>query len=284
MNVDHKSEKLFGLIGFPVGHSMSPLMHNHQFASNGLPYVYHAFSVDPSDLREAVLGMQALGFAGFNVTVPHKVEVMKYLDKVDEEAKVIGAVNTVVKEGDKWVGYNTDGAGYVAALRKQTGEKLHDYHVLIVGAGGAARAVAAALANYGVRTLTITNRTISKAQLIYEKIPNKANVFVRTLTEADRDTSLYDLIINTTSIGMTPNVNDMPWRADQLKKGCLCSDLIYNPIKTKWLQQAESQGADILNGVGMFVEQGALAFEKWTGIVPDRDEMTKSVMEQLGGE
>ncbi|SDI84751.1 shikimate dehydrogenase [Alteribacillus bidgolensis] len=274
-----KAEKLFGLLGHPVGHSMSPAMHNDQFEKQGLPYFYHAFDVDPRDLKEAVEGMRALGISGFNVTVPHKVEIMSYLDEIDEEAQIIGAVNTVVNKKGRWIGYNTDGKGYVQSLLTKTGKGLHDYNILVIGAGGASRAVVTSLYKYGVQSLAITNRTISKAENIRKNLGHEIEILEKE--KAEIKTGEYDLIINTTSMGMSPHVNTIPWKTDVLKQGCLCSDLIYNPLKTTWLKEAEGQGADTLNGVGMFVGQGAVAFELWTGIWPDIERMSEVVLEQL---
>lgn len=271
-------EKLFGLLGHPVKHSLSPLMHNDQFQRLQLPYYYHAFDVAPKDLKDAVAGMKALGVAGFNVTVPHKVEVMQYLDEIDEDAKKIGAVNTVVLENGKWVGFNTDGIGYVSSLVEETGEALKNYRVLMIGAGGAARAVAVGLARYGVKELAITNRTLSKADEIVVNLPGNGVYRVLEKEEAEKETPTFDVIINTTSIGMSPHVEEMPWTTDGLKPNCLCSDLIYNPLYTRWLKEAKDKGARVLNGVGMFVGQGSAAFERWTGMKPDMKRMTEVVI------
>ncbi|MDQ0299782.1 shikimate dehydrogenase [Salibacterium salarium] len=278
-----RAEKLFGLLGYPIGHSLSPVMQNDQFSNHDFPFFYHAFNVLPENLKEAVEGFKALGISGFNVTVPHKIEVMKYLDEVDEEAQIIGAVNTVVNQNDKWIGYNTDGRGYVESLLNKTGDTLKDSNILVIGAGGAARAVVTALSFEGVRHLAITNRTYSKAESLKERVPHHSNISVLTTEEAEKETPAYDIIINTTSVGMSPETDKTPWRTDNLKENCLCSDLIYNPLKTKWLAEAESNGADTLNGVGMFVGQGAFAFYKWTGVWPDLNRMNDVVMQHLGG-
>ncbi|RSL31549.1 shikimate dehydrogenase [Salibacterium salarium] len=277
------AEKLYGLLGHPVGHSLSPVMQNDQFAEQGLPSFYHAFNVPPEHLKDAVQGLKALDISGFNVTVPHKIEVMEYLDEIDEEARIIGAVNTVVKQKDKWVGYNTDGRGYVESLLSKTGDTLKESNVLVIGAGGAARAVVTALSFQGVRHLTITNRTYSKAETLREQVPQNSNITVLTTEEAEKENPTFDIIINTTSIGMSPDTDKTPWRTDNMKPNCLCSDLIYNPLKTKWLKEAERHGADTLNGVGMFVGQGAFAFYTWTGVWPDLQRMNDVVMQHLGG-
>ncbi|MGY4690383.1 shikimate dehydrogenase [Salibacterium sp. K-3] len=283
MNTTVHAEKLFGVIGHPVGHSLSPLMHNDQFQYQGLPYFYHAFDVMPEYLGEAVQGLKALGVSGFNVTVPHKIEVMQYLDGLDEQAKLIGAVNTIVREESGWIGYNTDGEGYVQSLLNKTGGSVPDADILVIGAGGAARAVISALTGRGSARVTITNRTFSKAQALQEQMAERASVRAVPTEQADKETPSFDIIINTTSVGMSPHTENMPWTAERIKPGCICSDLIYNPLKTTWLQQAEENGADILNGTGMFVGQGAIAFQKWTGMEPDIERMHAVVMKQLGG-
>ncbi|WP_209122961.1 shikimate dehydrogenase [Alkalihalobacillus sp. BA299] len=276
--------KLFGLIGHPVGHSMSPSMHNDAFRLLNQEHHYHAFDVSEKDLEAAVTGIRALEISGFNVTIPHKVEVIKYLDEVDAEAKLIGAVNTVVNVSGRLIGYNTDGEGYLQSLLKTTGDQLHNMKVLVIGAGGAARAVYTVLSRYSVSELHIANRTKEKARhLATECNQRRIEGTVWSLEEAEEQLDLFDLIINTTSVGMSPRVAELPIQLDKLKADAVVSDLIYNPLKTKLLQEAEAKGATIINGVGMFVEQGALAFEKWTGTAPDRKHMEKVVLQQLGG-
>ncbi|SFP19917.1 shikimate dehydrogenase [Salibacterium halotolerans] len=277
------AEKMYGVIGHPVGHSLSPLMHNDQFQHQSLPAFYHAFDVMPEYLGDALQGLKALGVSGFNVTVPHKIEVMQYLDGLDEEARLIGAVNTIVKEEKGWIGYNTDGDGYVQSLLSKVGSALPDSNILVIGAGGAARAVISALTGHKAEQVTITNRTFSKAEALQERMAERAAVCALPTQQAEKETPSFDIIINTTSVGMSPQTDRMPWPVDGLKPGCVVSDLIYNPLKTKWLQEAQKRGADILNGTGMFVGQGAIAFEKWTGIQPDTKRMHNVVMKQLGG-
>ncbi|MBU8905609.1 shikimate dehydrogenase [Desertibacillus haloalkaliphilus] len=274
--------KLYGLLGHPVAHSLSPLMHNDAFKDQQLPYHYQAFDVEPSQLKQAVVGLKALGVSGFNVTIPHKVEVMKYLDAVDEEAKIIGAVNTVVNENGTFIGYNTDGRGYLQSLLTIAND-LSDKHVLVVGAGGAARAIVTVLSQHETKTLTITNRTKGKAELLADECRRKTAIDIVSLAQAAENIAGYDVIINTTSVGMSPNIDDIPLSLEHLKESAIVSDLIYNPFKTKWLHIAEEKGATIHNGIGMFVGQGALAFEKWTGIRPDLKRMEEVVIKHLGG-
>ncbi|MGM7635690.1 shikimate dehydrogenase [Bacillus sp. Hm123] len=276
-------KKLFGVIGDPIAHSMSPVMHHSAFAALSVDGYYHPFHIKPDDLADAVKGMKAIGVEGFNVTIPHKTAIIPLLDKVDPLAEAIGAVNTVVREEDQWVGYNTDGLGYVRALREEYPGVLEDQHVLIVGAGGAARAIFYTLASEGVSRITLANRTPEKAQAMIEACPYEVEGTVLSLEEAEEKLAEYDVIIQTTSIGMAPQVEDMPIALDHLKAMAFVSDIIYNPLETKLLQEAKKQGAYTQNGLKMFVYQGALAFEKWTGIFPDVQQMEKVVLQQLGG-
>ncbi|WLR49916.1 shikimate dehydrogenase [Bacillus tianshenii] len=275
--------ELYGLLGHPVGHSMSPVMHNDAFAALDLPHHYHAFDVHPDELTEAVKGLKALGVKGFNVTIPHKVNIMPLLDVIDEEAAAIGAVNTVVNENGKLIGYNTDGQGYIESLLPKLTAPLSAQKLLLIGAGGAARAIFVSLANRGVKQVDIANRTVSKAETIIADCPFPSASKALSLEEAETAINDYDVIIQTTAVGMSPKVDEMPLRLGRLEKGKIISDIIYNPLKTKWLSTAEEKGAIIHGGIGMFVGQGALAFERWTGIQPDMKRMESIVRQQLGG-
>jgi shikimate dehydrogenase len=275
--------KLFGLIGCPVHHSMSPLMHNDAFEQTDIDAYYHAFHVEKEHLKDAVQGMKALGIAGFNVTIPHKTAIISFLDEIDEMALQIGAVNTVVNENGRLIGYNTDGEGFVRALREELNIELAGKRILLIGAGGAARGIYFSLARSKAACIDLCNRTVSKA----EELINERTISVLSraysIHEAQQSLGNYDIIINTTSVGMYPNVEEMPLLLDNLKKGTIVSDIIYNPLETMLLKEAKRCGAITQNGVGMFVYQGALAFEKWTGIFPDTNRMKQIVIQQLGG-
>lgn len=273
--------KLLGLLGHPVGHSMSPLMHNDAFQALGLPFDYHAFDVMPDQLETAIKGMKVLGFAGFNVTIPHKVAIMPFLDAIDQEARDIGAVNTVVEENGKYIGYNTDGKGFVSSLQKIC--DLNGKNTLIIGSGGAARGIFIALNKTAIASCDIANRTVAKAKSLIEEYSPKISSKSLSLQEAEEQLSNYDIVINTTSVGMSPHTNDIPLSLHELQPSTVVCDIIYNPLKTKWLEIAEEKGAIIHNGVGMFVGQGALAFEKWTGRQPDYRRMETVVLKKLGG-
>jgi shikimate dehydrogenase len=271
-----------GLFGNPVAHSMSPVMHNAAFEHLGLPFAYAAFSVAPDQLGQAVEGIRALGFRGINVTIPHKVAIMSYLDRVDPEAAQIGAVNTVIQENGELVGYNTDGQGYVRSLIEELDFSATGKRIVILGAGGAAKAVGVSLALRGAKQITIVNRTLSKAEELAEQLSvnstSEAITFDTLTREYLRDS---DLLINTTSVGMYPNVDQTPISMDYIHPELIVSDLIYNPLETKLLYEAKKNGAIVHNGAGMFIHQGALAFERWTGQKAPIEVMQKVVMRCL---
>lgn len=274
--------QLFGVIGDPIEHSMSPLMHNDLFQNYSIDAHYFPFHVKKENLQDAVKGLKAIGVSGFNVTVPHKVQIIPLLDEVDPLANAIGAVNTVVNKEGKFIGYNTDGSGFVRVLKEQIAN-LTDKSVLIIGAGGAAQALYFTIANHGVKRLDICNRTISKASEIVEKCPYHAETSVYGLEEAEDNIGVYDVIIQTTSVGMSPNKEDQPLSLKGIKAGAFVSDIIYNPFETAFLREAKQKGAMIQNGIDMLVFQGALAFEIWNGIFPDTDRMKRIVETKLGG-
>lgn len=275
--------KIFGLLGHPVGHSMSPVMHNDQFTFLGLDCNYHAFDVLPDELENAVKGIKALGISGFNVTIPHKVEIMKFLDEIDDEAMQIGAVNTVVNRNGKLYGYNTDGKGFAVSLENKAGKDFLSKKMLIIGAGGAARGIFVTMARMGAIAIDFTNRTIEKAEQLISENPYPIQSNARSIKEAEEHLHEYQIIINTTSVGMSPKIEDLPLQLTNMKPGTILSDIIYNPIETKWLKAGKALGAVTQNGVGMFVGQGALAFEMWTNKKPDFNRMEQIVMKQLGG-
>jgi len=273
--------RMVGLFGHPVQHSLSPHMHNAAFTAMKLEYAYAAFDVLPEQLPAAVEGIRALQFRGVNVTIPHKVAVMSCLDEIDPLAARIGAVNTIVNENGRLIGYNTDGLGYVRSLVEETGLDLTRQRVTLIGAGGAARAVAFTLAEHGVQRIRIVNRSREKAVELAESL--------RPYTEADaveqgtmaEAVAEATLLINTTSIGMYPHWDQMPVEADWLRPHQIVSDLIYNPLTTKLLEQAAARGAATHSGVGMFINQGALAYELWTQTTAPADLMREVVLRHL---
>ncbi len=263
---------LVGLIGWPVSHSVSPAMHNAAFAALGLDWRYLPLPVDPAlpgAVGDAVRGMRALGMRGINVTVPHKQAVLPFLDRIAPAAQAMRAVNTIIVGADgALIGDNTDAPGFIADLRAH-GVEPAGRHVLVLGAGGSARAIVYGLAQAGAGHITIANRSAARAyQLLDDLRPflGATTGAVVTLPEGLRDVADATLIVNCTSLGMTPHADTTPWphelplRADQI-----VYDLVYNPAETLLLQQARAAGAHAIGGLGMLIWQGALAFEHWTG-------------------
>jgi shikimate dehydrogenase len=275
-------KKLYAVIGEPIAHSMSPQMHNDLFRHYNLDAHYQPLLVKKEDLKDAVLGLKAIGVSGFNVTIPHKTEIIPFLDEVDALAMQIGAVNTVVNQNGKLVGYNTDGLGYIAGLSSLVPEILTQ-NVLIIGAGGAARAIYYTLAKTGIQTLDMCNRTVQNAADLILNCPYKQSSIALSINEAENHLQHYDIIIQTTNIGMSPFLEQIPISFDRLKEGSIVSDIIYNPLETQLLKVAKEKKAVTQNGIEMFVHQGAIAFKYWTGIFPDVKRMKQNVLEQLGG-
>lgn len=260
--------KKVGVIGWPVGHSLSPAMHNAAFGAAGLDYVYVPLAVQPGHLKAAVEGLKALGFVGANVTIPHKVEIMQYLDEIDVTAKKVGAVNTIVVKDGVCIGYNTDAQGFVEALH-QHGIRVKDRQAVLLGAGGASRAVVCGLLDAGIKKIVVGVRSVAKAQAFLQEFTGLSiygwydQAFIDSLAYAD-------ILINCTPLGMAPNLEEIPpveWM--KLKKTAAVCDLIYNPSMTRFLAMAKQQGHITLNGEGMLIGQGAVAFALWTGQQPN---------------
>ncbi len=275
-------EQLIALLGHPVHHSKSPQMQNAAFQSLGLPYHYMAFDVLPSQLKEAVEGLRALGFHGANVTIPHKIPIIPFLDALTPLAKAIGAVNTLYFENDRLIGDNTDGQGYLASLSHEfphVDPKMMT--VGIVGAGGAARAIAFTLAQYGVRKLYITNRHDQKAEELVAGLQAWTAAEVVSMDTFQNVMPQLQLLIHSTPVGMSPNVDESVIPNAWLHSDLIVSDLIYNPNETKLLREAKERGASIHNGIGMLVHQGALSFERWTGRKAPIDFMKVELLNRL---
>ncbi|MCI1591825.1 shikimate dehydrogenase [Heyndrickxia oleronia] len=275
---------IYGVIGDPIAHSLSPLMHTDAFRSLNLDHCYFPFHVTSNHLEEAVKGMKVLGIAGFNVTIPHKTNIIPLLDQIDPLAKAIGAVNTVVRENDSFVGYNSDGLGFIRSLKEEWKRELEKEKVLIIGAGGAAKAIFYSLVHDGVQAIDICNRTTKRAKQLVESCPYPSETNILTMDEAEKTLDSYSLIVQTTSIGMSPNMNETPLSIHNILPNTHVVDIIYNPFETALLKAAKEKGASTSNGLGMFIYQGAIAFEKWTGKVPDVRRMKQIVINQLGGQ
>lgn len=262
--------RLYGVIGQPIAHSLSPLMHNAAFAATGQKAHFTAFAVD--DLAIAIAGIRALGIAGVSVTLPHKTEVIKYLDWIDPEALEIAAVNTIVNRQGQLCGYNTDVAGALNALAKRV--NLAGKRVLIMGAGGAARALVYGAVKAGAQ-VAIANRTSRRGQVLAEEFG------AQFLTQPELVEFSPEVLVNTTSLGMTPNVNELPLAESFLNSSMVVMDIIYNPLKTRLLKAAEKSGSVTVDGLEMFVGQGALQFELWTGKKAPLKIMRETVLEHL---
>ncbi|MED5073230.1 shikimate dehydrogenase, partial [Anoxybacillus geothermalis] len=225
-------------------------------------------------------GVRARGIGGVNVPLPHTLAVIPCLDDSDDQARRIGAVNTIVNDNGRLDGYNTVGPGYVKALEEERDVSLDGKRILLIGAGGGARGIYFSLLSTAAKRIDMTNRTVEKAeQLVREGGDGRSAYF--SLAEAETRLDEYDIIINTTSVGMHPRVEAQPLSLERLRPGTIVSDIIYNPLETKWLKEAKARGARVQNGVGMLVYQGALAFEKWTGQWPDVKRMKQLVTAQL---
>ncbi|WP_045517784.1 shikimate dehydrogenase [Neobacillus niacini] len=273
-------KKLFAVLGYPIGHSMSPIMLNDVLSYYEIDAHYHPFKVSPDELETAIRGLKAIGISGFNVTIPHKSAIIPFLDGVDDLALSIGAVNTVVNDNGKFIGYNTDGYGFIKGLNPYI-SSFSDKKVLVIGAGGAARAIYFTMAKMKPFALDITNRTVTKAEELIEACPFETRSKALSLEDAANHLNEYDVVIQTTMIGMYPNISETPISLRNLNPQSLVCDIIYNPLDTKFLIEARQKGATVQNGVEMFVYQGALAFEKWTGIFPDVKRMRENVLRFL---
>ncbi|WP_019636718.1 shikimate dehydrogenase [Paenibacillus fonticola] len=274
---------LLGVMGDPISQTKSPAMHGAALEAAGLAGTYVPMHVRKEQLKDAIKGIAALGFRGVNVTVPHKVDVMNYVDVVDEAAKQIGAVNTIVNDGGVLTGYNTDGIGYIRSLKEEAVADLSGKHVLVIGCGGAARGIVYALLQEKPGSVIIANRTIEKAQELADEWAHLGAISACGMEELANvlQESHIDIVVNTTSVGMYPKAGELPIPAELLSPNMVVSDLIYNPLKTELLVRAESIGCRIHNGLGMFVYQGAYAFEYWTGRPAPIEAMRTVVLNSL---
>jgi shikimate dehydrogenase len=258
-------------------------MHNAAFKELGLNIVYVAFTVTAKELKTAISGAKTMGLKGVNVTMPHKNAVINYLDEVDATAKNIGAVNTILSNNGRLIGYNTDGNGAMIALQ-ENGVCTEETKLVLLGAGGAAKAIAYQAAQ-DVKELVILNRTPDKAKKLAEMIPKsfgakiKGGVLSSELLKKELETG--DILINSTSVGMHPNVDRSPVPADLLSSDLCVMDIIYNPLETKFLKDAKSAGANVVSGLEMLIYQGAVAFEIWTNCPAPVDVMRKAALNQL---
>lgn len=272
--------QLVGIIGDPVSHSLSPVMHEAAFQAMGMDWRYVAMHVRGADrLESALKGVSALGFRGINVTVPHKVECLQYMDSLTAYARQIGAVNTIIVNQftGELRGANTDGDGFLDDLRAQGVVMTDSDRVLMLGAGGAARSLIVALLSVNAR-ITVVNRTTENAQ----KLADEFGVDCAPFDQLAKVTDGARLIVNATSVGLYPRVDESPWPDEvRFPPQALIYDTIYRPLETKLIRDARAQGNIALNGLGMLVHQGARSFSMWTGKNPDTLLMEAACLKQL---
>ncbi|QRN82075.1 shikimate dehydrogenase [Chloroflexota bacterium] len=276
--ITSKTKKL-GLICWPVGHSLSPIMHNTVFESLGMDWVYLPLGTRPGELEAAVKGLKALSFEGCNVSVPYKTEVIQYLDEVEDTAMKMNAVNTIKNIDGKLIGMNTDAPGFIQHLTSE-GLEPDRFNILMIGGGGAARAALFGLSQFDIQHITVMDTVESQAASLIHDLgsvysPDKVE-YLPPSEENFRNLSLngLDLVVNATPVGMSPKVDTTPWPDGvDLPDGAAFFDIVYNPQMTKFLSRAKTEGHKTISGLGMLVYQGAICFESWTGVKPTVDLM-----------
>jgi len=275
----------FKLIGYPIKHSLSPWIHRQFLDITSLQGTYTIHEIKPSDsFEESINQLKQEQIDGFNVTVPFKQQIIPFLDGLDDTARKIGAVNTVVHKNGKWIGYNTDGVGYLRSLESKYPDLFKDQtkRILVIGAGGAARAIYYSLIDAGFMTIDIANRTKSSAEKLVGAVNSSIDTDILSLEEAEMGIDKYDLIIQTTSVGMKPNTDQAILTIDKLKKETIVSDIVYQPLETKFLKQAKMNGGRLHFGHTMLLYQAQYAFEIWTNkqvIMDGMDNELQTVLE-----
>jgi shikimate dehydrogenase len=267
-----------GLIGYPLGHSLSPKIHRAALKACDLEGNYFLFPIQPDDkqgLMDLLVRVRSGEITGLNVTIPHKQNVIGFMDELTPTAKAIGAVNTIYMRENKLIGDNTDAHGFLSDLNQFIGSQDlgYDKSALILGAGGSARAVVYALFNDDWN-VCVAARRVEQAQ---ELTVQFRNIQIAELNFQNLELSKFQLVVNTTPVGMTPNVDRSPWPENVLFPQASVYDLIYNPRETKLVKDARMQGLNATTGLGMLLEQAGLAFEKWTGLTPPRDVLYNAV-------
>ena len=278
-------QELTGCFGKPGSENPTQAMIEAAYRHHGLDWRYLTIEVDPSGLSAAVSGARAMGFQGFNCTIPHKVAVIEYLDGLGESAELMGAVNCVVIRDGKLTGENTDGKGFLESLREHTDPK--GKKVLVFGAGGAARAIGVELALAGIAEITIVNRTAKRGSELVDLLNQKTDVSAQ-FVQWDGDYSISegtDVVINATSIGLYPDVDArLALDVNGLREGMVVADVIPNPPRTRLVRDAEAKGCSVIDGLGMLVNQGVIGIKYWTGIDPDPKVMREALESIFGGE
>ena len=275
--------RVCGVIGDPIEHSLSPIMQTAAFEALNLDYVFLAFKVKPARVEDAVNGMRALNIRGLNVTMPHKSKVINFLDRVDLSAQIVNSVNTILNKESLLFGFNTDGVGALRAL-KENGVELKGRKVLLLGAGGAARAIAYTMAKEADE-LAILNRTVKQAQAITKLLEKSCNKKIvagsLSLSDVQRNLQDSDILINATSIGMKPTAEESPVAPKLLRPNLAVMDIVYNPLETKLAKDAKAAGAKVVSGIEMLIYQGAASFEIWTGKSAPVEVMRKAALNHL---
>lgn len=277
--------KITGIIGYPIEHTLSPAFQNAAFKAAGFNWVYVPLLVRPDQLEAAMTGAKAMNFAGLNVTMPHKKEVIKYLDELSDSARLAEAVNTVEFKKSRLIGHNTDIVGFLDSLERDAGYSLQKKNVLLIGAGGAAQSVAVAVAKAGAEQIAILNRTAEKAERLRQLIEaNFPRCMVKISSPNDEELvslkSESHLIVNATSVGMISNPG-LPVGMERIGPNHLVYDVIYYPLETAFLREAKERGAKVLNGVRMLLYQGAKAWQIWTGRPAPFAEMAEALATEL---
>jgi len=275
--------KVVGVIGHPIEHSMSPPMHNNAFKQLDMDWVYVAFHVLPENIGKLMESCKTLDIKGLNVTIPHKTAVIPFLDEIDPIAEKIGAVNTIQFKNGISKGYNTDGLGAIKSLQKHT--SLEGKNVLILGAGGASKAISFTLINENINSLTIANRSQDNALKLIDNIKQHTGfkkIGYVDIKDADEIINDVDIIINTTPIGMYPNHNvDAPIKTDKINDNHVVMDIIYNPLETVLLKESRLNGAKTINGTSMLINQGLVSFEIFTGMEASYESFEEALIKQL---
>ncbi len=274
-----------GIIGDPIRLSLSPAMHNAAYRKMGLPFIYLPFLVTPRQLPSFIKDLRIARVAGLNVTIPHKERVLKYLDWISPEARAIGAVNTIVCRGGKLLGYNTDGRGYLRSLKDEIGFSPRGKKILILGSGGAARALVHALGSAGSSEIYIANRTPSRASRLvkeFQRLLRRTRLNAVPLTQKSLQMIFprIDRLTNATSVGLNKTLfKGLPLAS--LSKKAIVSDLVYRPLMTPLLQEARRRKLKVHTGIGMLLHQGAESFRLWTGKRPDLTVMKRALLDAL---
>ncbi|QTM99896.1 shikimate dehydrogenase [Sediminibacillus dalangtanensis] len=273
-----------GLIGYPVQHSLSPFIHQKFMENTSIQGSYQLFETEPHQLEKRLEELKRADISGFNVTVPHKQAIMSYLDEVDSDAYRIGAVNTVVNDKGRLKGYNTDGIGYVRSLAEAYPNVFQqEKKALILGAGGAARGIYRALVKQGIQGISIANRTKSKAEGLLDLQDLHTETEILSFSEAEAALDNFDLIVQTTSVGMSPNHDEQVISLNKVKPHTVVSDIVYKPLNTKLLREAANLGAKTHHGHTMLLYQAQYAFEIWTGAHPQMESLVEQLEQRLRG-